>query len=77
VVLPTICVSRVGAERGCLIANGPSLPTLYKRIADYVIRIFRGADPGVLPIEGPENSAGGLIIPPAIHSRADEVIEQA
>lgn len=72
-------------KRGCLIAFGPNLPKLHQRIADYVIRIFRGVNPGVLPIEGPTHielvvnmktaRALGLIIPPAIHARTDEVIE--
>jgi putative tryptophan/tyrosine transport system substrate-binding protein len=51
--LPTICASRVAAERGCLIGCGPNLSKLYQRVGDYVARIFRGADPGELPIEGP------------------------
>jgi putative ABC transport system substrate-binding protein len=83
--LPTICASRVGAERGCLIGYGPNLAELYRRVADYVVRIFRGADPGELPVEGPTHiefilnvktaHALGVSLPEALLARADEVIE--
>jgi len=52
---------------------------------DYVARIFRGASPAELPIEGPTHyefavnlktaKELGLTIPPSILARADEVIE--
>jgi putative ABC transport system substrate-binding protein len=83
--LPSICASRVAAERGCLIGYGPNLPKLYKRVGDYVVRIFRGADPGELPIEGPTHielilnlktaRALGITIPEMLISRADEVLD--
>jgi len=50
-----------------------------------VARIFRGASPGELPIEGPTHfdfvinlrtaKALGLTVPPSILGRADQVIE--
>lgn len=83
--LPTICASRVAAELGCLIGYGPHLPELYRRVVDYVVRIFRGAAPGELPIEGPTRielalnantaRALGLVLPAALVARADAVIE--
>jgi hypothetical protein len=83
--LPTICASRVAAERGCLIGYGPNLPKLYQRVGDYVVRTFRGADPGELPIEGPTRielilnlktaRALGITIPEMPIVQADEAIE--
>jgi putative ABC transport system substrate-binding protein len=83
--LPTVCEWRKMAEQGCLLGYGPDIAELYRRVADYVARIFRGAAPGDLPIEQPTHfefavnlktaKALGLAIPPAILARADDVIE--
>ncbi len=83
--LPTICASRLAAERGCLVGYGPNLPELYRRVATYVVRIFQGADPGELPIEGPTHielvlnlktaHALGVSLPESLIARADAVIE--
>jgi ABC-type uncharacterized transport system substrate-binding protein len=63
---------------------GPDLAALFKRAADYVDKILRGAKPGDLPIEQPTQyalvvnlntaKALGLTIPESILVRADEVI---
>jgi putative ABC transport system substrate-binding protein len=68
-----------------LLGYGPDYAELQRRVADYVARIFHGASPGELPIEGPTHyesainlkTAGvlGLSLPPSILARADEVIE--
>jgi putative tryptophan/tyrosine transport system substrate-binding protein len=83
--LPTICEWAEMARSGCLLGYGPDYTELQHSVANYVARIFRGAAPGELPIEGPTHfrfainlktaKALGLTIPPSIIARADEVIE--
>jgi putative tryptophan/tyrosine transport system substrate-binding protein len=83
--LPTIYAQRENVEAGGLISYGPNFPDLYRRAADYVDKILRGAKPGVLPVEQPTKfdlvinlttaKAIGLTIPESFLLRADEVIE--
>ena len=64
---------------------GPSLPNQFRRAADYVDKILRGAKPGDIPVEQPTRfdliinlttaKALGLAIPPKLLTLADEVIE--
>jgi putative ABC transport system substrate-binding protein len=63
---------------------GPSLAEINGRVASYVDRILKGANPGSLPVERPSKfelalnlkTAGtlGLKIPPAVIARADRVV---
>ena len=83
--LPTMFGEKGYVESGGLMSYGPNFPDLYRRAADYVHKILRGANAGELPVEQPTkfelviNLATakelGLTIPEAFLLRADEVIE--
>jgi putative ABC transport system substrate-binding protein len=83
--LPTIYPSRNFLESGGLISYGVNNADLFRRAADYVDKILRGAKPSNLPVEQPTKfelvfnlttaKALGLEIPPALLARADDVIE--
>ncbi len=51
--LPTTYTVREYVEAGGLMSYGASFPPLFRRAADYVDKILRGAKPGDLPIEQP------------------------
>ena len=83
--LPAIYPEREYADDGGLMAYGANVPDNFRRAADYVDRILKGAKPGDLPIQEPVKfdfvvnlrtaKDLGLTIPPLILARADEVIE--
>jgi putative ABC transport system substrate-binding protein len=82
--LPAMAARREEALAGILIAYGLSLADMFRDTAVYVDKIFRGADPAVLPVAQPTKfelvvngrtaTALGLTIPHAVLLRADEVI---
>ena len=83
--LPAIYPEREYADDGGLMAYGTNVSDNFRRAADYVDRILKGAKPGDLPIQEPVKfdfvvnlktaKELGLTIPPSILARADEVIE--
>jgi putative tryptophan/tyrosine transport system substrate-binding protein len=83
--LPTMLGEKGYVESGGLMSYGPNFPDMYRRAADYVDRILRGAKPGDIPVEQPTKfelminlttaKALGLTIPESFLLRADEVIE--
>src|SRR5512143_2131450 len=83
--LPVVYSDRYFAESGGLISFGNNTPEMFGRAASYVDRILKGAKPAELPVQLPTKfelvvnvkaaKAIGLSVPPAILSRADDVIE--
>jgi putative ABC transport system substrate-binding protein len=83
--VPALYPERDFVDDGGLMAYGPNVPDNFRRAADYVDRILKGAKPGDLPIQEPVRfdfvvnlktaKELGLTIPPLILSRATEVME--
>jgi hypothetical protein len=83
--LPTIFAERHGVEVGGLASYGIDQRETFRRAADYIDRILKGAKPADMPIEFPTKielvinlktaKSLGLDVPLFLQQRADEVIE--
>jgi putative ABC transport system substrate-binding protein len=83
--LPAIYWQREFAEVGGLLAYGPSLPDLYRRMGVLAGKVLRGTKPAELPVEQPTKyelvvnlmtaKQIGVTIPQSLLFRADTVIK--
>jgi putative ABC transport system substrate-binding protein len=83
--LPTVYPFRIFAANGGLLSYGTDVNDVFRRVASYVDRLLKGADPGKLPIQSPNKyelvinlktaKALGLELSPKLLALANEVIE--
>jgi len=83
--LSTMFGERGSVEAGGLISYAPNIPDLFRRAAELVDKILRGTNPADIPVEQPTKfdllinlktaKVLGIVVPPALLARADEVIE--
>jgi putative tryptophan/tyrosine transport system substrate-binding protein len=83
--VPAIYFNRSFADSGGLIVYGDVFAEQFRRAAEYIDRVLKGAKPADLPVQAPTRfeliinlrtaKALGLTVPPTLLARADEVIE--
>ena len=83
--VPTMLGVREYVEAGGLMSYGPNWPHMWRRAADFVDKILRGAKPADVPVEQPTKfdlvlnrttaKALGLMVPDKLLALVDEVIE--
>ena len=83
--LPTVFQRRENVEAGGLASYGSNVLDQLRHAGVYVDKILQGAHPADLPVEQPTKlelvinqktaKALGIVVPPALLARADDVIE--
>ena len=84
--LPAIYPDSRYTQAGGLMSYGPNVTELYRQAADYVDRILKGAQPGMLPVGQPINfelavnqrtvRQLGITLNPEVSLRADIVVRE-
>ena len=83
--LPTMFIAKHYVEAGGLISYGADFSGMYRKAADYVVKILKGAKPADLPVEQATKfelavnlktaKTIGIKLPESILLRADQLIE--
>jgi putative tryptophan/tyrosine transport system substrate-binding protein len=83
--IPALFAFREVPDAGGLMSYGPNIVDMWRRSADYVVKILNGAKPDDIPIEQPtrlefvinlkQAKALGITIPRAVRLQADYIIE--
>jgi putative ABC transport system substrate-binding protein len=83
--LPSMTEERRYVDAGGLVSYGANAADLYRRVAEYVVEILKGAKPGDLPVKLPAKfeifinlktaQQLGLVIPQHVLVQADKVIK--
>ena len=83
--LPTGFNFRQYPDAGGLFSFGPNLADMYRQSARHILKVVKGEAPGEIPMEQPTRfefvinlktaKALGLTVPPALLTRANDVIE--
>jgi putative ABC transport system substrate-binding protein len=83
--LPAVSVYRPFVVDGGLMMYGPDTADIFRRAAEYIDRVLKGANPADLPVQQPNKfefiinlktaKSFGLTVPPMLLATADDVIE--